>query len=104
MPIALARANRTVPAQVQVVTIDPAPTAITDQAAVASIGVLKRKTWIVKHRIGRVVVKRANASKTFNAAAAIASVAEEDSAGIDSVAVDLAVFTAAAGSGADDEN
>ena len=46
--------------------------------------------------------KRANAFRTFNAAAVIGSVTE-DSAGIAS-AVDLAAFVAAAGSGADDEN
>ncbi len=46
--------------------------------------------------------KRANAFRTFNAAAVIGSVAE-DSAGIAS-AVDLAAFAAAADSEADDEN
>ena len=97
MPIALARAARTVPVQVQVVTIDPARAAITDQAAAASTDLVvapKCKTWIVRPRIDSVADKRANASKTFNAAAVIASVVE-DSAGIDS---------AAAGSGVDDEN
>ena len=99
MPIALARAARTVPVQVQVVTIDPARAAITDQAAAASTDLVvapKCKTWIVKPRIDSVADKRANASKTFNAAAVIALVVAEDSAAVASVVV--------AGSGVDDEN
>ncbi len=107
MPIALARAARTVPVQVQVVTIDPARAAITDQAAAASTDLVvapKCKTWIVRPRIDSVADNRANASRTSNAAAVIASVVAEDSAVIDSAAVDLAVFAAAGDSGADDEN
>jgi len=84
---------------VQVVTIDPARAAITDQAAAASTDLVvapKCKTWIVRPRIDSVADKRANASKTFNAAAVIASVVAEDSAAVASVVV--------AGSGVDDEN
>ena len=72
MPIALARAARTVPVQVQVVTIDPARAAITDQAAAASTDLVvapKCKTWIVRPRIDSVADKRANASKTSSEAA-----------------------------------
>ena len=47
--------------------------------------------------------KRANAFRTFNAAAVIGSVAE-DSAEIVSAEEDLAVFAAAAGSGVDDDD
>ena len=61
--------------------------------------VLRCRIWTAKHRIGRVVVKRANASKTFNAEVAIAGVAVE----IASVVEDSAVV-AAAGSGVDDDN
>ena len=96
MPIALARAARTVP--VQVVTIDPARAAITDQAAVASTDLVvapKCKTWIVRPRIDSVADKRANASKTFNAEVAI-DLEEEDLA--------AAVSGVAADSGVDDEN
>ena len=59
-----------------------------DLVAVATTDPVPRcRIWIAKHRIGRVVVKRANASKTFNAAAAIAGVAAEDSAAVASVEV-----------------
>jgi hypothetical protein len=80
--------------QVQVLTTDLARAAITDPAAASTdlVAAPKRKTWIARHRTGRVVVKRVNASKTFNAAAAI-----------DLVAEDSAVVVAA-GSGGVDEN
>jgi hypothetical protein len=80
--------------RVQVVTTDLARAAITDLVVAP-----KRKTWIARHRIGRVVVKRASASKTFNAAAVIAGVAVE----IASVVEDSAVV-AAADSEVGDEN
>jgi len=59
-------------------TIDLVAVATTDP-------VLKCRIWTAKHRIARVVVNRANASKTFNAAVAIAGVAE-DSAVVAAVA------------------
>jgi hypothetical protein len=68
-------------------TIDLAAVATTDP-------VLRCRIWTAKHRIGRVVVKRANASKTFNAEVAVE---------IASVVEDSAVV-AAAGSGVDDDN
>ena len=55
----------------------------------------KCKTCNARHRIGRVVGKRASVSKTFNAAAVIASV-EEDLAEV--------ALVAGEASGADDEN
>ena len=65
-----------------------------DLVAVATTDlVLRCRIWTAKHRIGRVVVKRANASKTFNAAAVEIASAAEDSA-----------VVAVAGSGADGEN
>ena len=80
--------------------IVPAQAATIVLVAVATTDpVLKCRIWIAKHRIGRVVVKRANASKTFNAEVAIAGVAAE----IASVVEDSAVVAAAA-SGVDDDN
>src|SRR5206468_12611511 len=96
VPVAVGRAGRTVAVQVQVVTIDPARAAITEQAAAAATDLVVApncKTWIVRPRIDSVADNRANASRTSNAAAVI-----------DSAAVDLAVFAAAGDSGADDEN
>ena len=69
--------------------IDPAAAVVLTDLVEAP----KRKTWIAKHRTGRVVVKRANAFRTFNAVGVIASVVAEDSA-----------VVAAAGSGVDDDN
>ena len=60
-------------------TIDLVAVAMTDP-------VLKCRIWTAKHRTGRVVVKRANAFRTFNAAVAIASVVVEDSAVVAAVA------------------
>jgi len=60
-------------------TIDLVAVALTDR-------VLKCRIWTAKHRTGRVVVKRANAFRTFNAAVAIASVVAEDSAVVAAVA------------------
>ena len=61
-------------------TIDLVAVALTDR-------VLKCRIWTAKHRTGRVVVKRANAFRTFNAAVAIASVvAAAGSAGSAAVA------------------
>src|SRR6266478_6733996 len=89
------------------VTTDLGRAAIIDQAAAASTDLVvapKCKTWIVRPRIDSVADNRANASRTSNAAAVIASVVAEDSAVIDSAAVDLAVFAAAADSRVYDEN
>ena len=66
-------------------TIDLVAVATTDP-------VLRCRIWTAKHRIGRVVVKRANASKTFNAEVPIASVVEDSA------------VVAGAGSGVGDNN
>jgi hypothetical protein len=83
--------------QVQVLTTDLARAAIIDPAAAVVLTDLveapKRKTWIARHRTGRVVGRRANAFRTFNAAGVIASVVAEDSA-----------VVAAVGSGVGDNN
>ena len=77
------------------VTTDLGRAAIIDLAAATSadLAVPKCKIWTARLRIDQVAGKRANASRTSNAAAVI-----------DSAAVDLAVFAAAGDSGADDEN
>jgi hypothetical protein len=53
-------------------SIDPVEVASTDP-----IGVLKCKIWTARPRTGSAADNRANASKTFNAAAVIALVVED---------------------------
>ena len=61
--------------------------------------------WTAKLRTGRVADNRANSSRTFNAAALIDLVAEEDLVALIAPAVaDSAAFGVAADSGVDDEN
>ena len=79
----------------QAATIEPAKVPLSDLEGVASIGLVEAglAIWTAKPRIAGVVDKRANASRIFNAAEAIASAAEDSAV----------VALAAADSEADDE-
>jgi hypothetical protein len=91
--------------------VSTAPVAVASASPLAAALVI----WTAKLRTGRVAGNRANSSRTFNVAALIDLVVAEDlvasiapgvadSAVAASGVVDLAVFAAAADSGADGEN
>jgi hypothetical protein len=93
-----------IPLLVPVAMIDPVEAAPRDQ-----ISTLKGKTWIARLRTDRVAIFQASASKAFKAAASIVLAAEEvsgvtASAAAEDLVVAALADSAAADSGADDED